>query len=121
MNRIVLAGGVAIQSDDLVGNDAGLPIDRRGVDAVGIQVRFGASDEEGTSLMQYIKAYEVDVAAIHDVDGARFGEQQIEGMNVVQLAVRDVNEARDVAAQIEQRVHLHRCLGGPKVRPWKQR
>src|SRR5450830_1382620 len=121
MNRIVLAGGVAIQHDGLVGNDAGLPIGRRGVDAVGIQVRLGAGDEEGASLMQYIKACEVDVAAIHDVDGARFGEQQIEGVNVVQLAVRDVNEARNVAAQIEQRVHLHGRLGGAKVRPWKQR
>jgi hypothetical protein len=32
-----------------------------------------------------------------------------------------LDEARDVAAQIEQRVHLHRRLGGAKVRPWKQR
>ena len=71
--------------------------------------------------MQDVKAREVDVAAIHDVDGACFGDQQIESVNVVQLAVRDVNEARDVAAQIEQRVHLHRRLGGAKVRPWKQR
>jgi len=71
--------------------------------------------------MQYIKAREVDVAAIHDIDGARFGKQQIEGVNVVQLAVRDVDEAWDVAAQIEQSVHLHRRLGGAKVCPWKQR
>jgi hypothetical protein len=42
-------------------------------------------------------------------------------VNVVLLAVRDVDEARDVAAQIEQGVHLHRRLGGAKVRPWKQR
>ena len=61
--------------------------------------------------MQDVKAREIDVAAIHDVDRAGFGDQQIERMNVVQLAVRDVNEARDVAAQIEQRVHLHRGLG----------
>src|SRR5882757_1792016 len=71
--------------------------------------------------MQRVKAREIDVAAIHDVDRARFGEQQIEGVNVVQLAVRDVDEARDIAAQIEQGVHLHRRLGGAKVRPWKQR
>src|SRR6266403_1249022 len=112
MNRIVLAGGIAIQRDGLIGNDAYRPIGRRGVDAVGIQVRLGASDEEGASLMQDVKTREVDVAAIHNVDGARFGEQQIEGVNVVQLAVRDVNEARDIAAQIEQGVQLHRRLGG---------
>lgn len=119
MNGIGLAGRIAIQCDSLVGNDAGRPICRRRVDAVRIQVRLGAGDEEGASLMQDVKAREVDVAAIHDVDGACFGDQQIESVNVVQLAVRDVNEARDVAAQIEQRVHLHRRLGGAKVRPWK--
>ncbi len=59
----------------LVGNDAGRPIGRRGVDAVGIQIRLGAGNEEGASLMQDIKAHEVDVAAIHDIDGARFGKQ----------------------------------------------
>jgi len=88
---------------------------------VGIQVRLGASDEESASLIQDVKAREIDVAAIHDINGDRFGEQQIEGVNVVQLAVRDVDEARDVAAQIEQGVHLHRRLGSAKVRPRKQR
>ena len=39
----------------------------------------------------------------------------------MQLAVRDVDEARDVAAQVEQGVHLHGRLGGAKVCPWKQR
>jgi hypothetical protein len=37
MNRMVLAGGLAIQRDGLVGNDASCPISRRGVDAVGIR------------------------------------------------------------------------------------
>jgi hypothetical protein len=48
--------------------------------------------------MQPMEAGEIDVAAIHDVDGARFREQQVESVDVVQLAVRNVDEARDVAA-----------------------
>jgi hypothetical protein len=28
-------------------------------------------------------------------------------MNIMQLAVRDMDETRDIAAQIEQRVHFH--------------
>src|ERR1039457_937099 len=74
MNRIVLAGSVAIQRDGLVGNNAGRPIGRRGGDAGGIQVRLGAGYEECPSLMQDVEAHEVDIAAIHDVDGACFGE-----------------------------------------------
>ena len=47
--------------------------------------------------MQDVKAREVDIAAIHDVDGACFGEQQIKSVHVVHLAVRDVNEAWYIA------------------------
>src|ERR1700693_6252132 len=60
MNRIVLAGGLAIQRDGLVCNDAGRAIGWRRVDAVGIQVRLGAGDEEGASLIQDVKAREID-------------------------------------------------------------
>ena len=65
--------------------------------------------------MQHVQASEIDVAAVHDVDGTGFGKQHIESMNVVQLAVRNVDEARNVAAQVEQRVHLHRGLGRTKM------
>src|SRR5215471_14354108 len=47
------------------GNDGGRPIGRCGVDTMSVQVRLGACDEEGASLMHYVKAREIDVAAIH--------------------------------------------------------
>ena len=86
-----------------------------------MKVRLGAGDEEGTCLVQHIQAREIDVAAIHDVDCPRLGQQEIEGMNVVQFTLGDVDETRDAPAQIKQGVHLHRRLGGAKVRPRKQR
>jgi hypothetical protein len=39
----------------------------------------------------------------------------------MQLAVRDVDEAWDIAAQIEQRVHLHGGFGGPEMGPIEHR
>jgi hypothetical protein len=42
-------------------------------------------------------------------------------VNVVQLAIRNVDEARDVAAQVQQRVHLDRRLGCAEMRPRKDR
>jgi hypothetical protein len=39
----------------------------------------------------------------------------------MQLAVRDVDEARDIAAQIQERVHLHGGLGRAEMRPGKHR
>src|ERR1700748_3206878 len=71
--------------------------------------------------MQHVEPGEIDIAAIHDVDRARLGKQQVERVNVVQFAVRDVDEARDVAAQVQQRVHLDRRLGRAEMRPRKDR
>src|SRR6266853_546274 len=68
-----------------------------GADGRGRQTEL-IGDEEGAGEMQPMEAGEIDVAAIHDVDGARFREQQVKSMDVVQLAVRNVDEARDVAA-----------------------
>ena len=71
--------------------------------------------------MQHMQGGEIHVAPIHDIDGTRFGEQHVERMNIVKFAVGYADEARDVAAQIEQRVHLHRCFGRTKMRPREHR
>ena len=39
----------------------------------------------------------------------------------MQLAIRDVNERRNTAAQIDQRMKFDRPLVLAKARPWKQR
>ena len=69
---------------------------RRRIDAMSIDVRLGTRDEEAR-LVQHIKAGKVDVATIHDVDGSGFRQEHIEGMNVVQLAIRDVDKTRNIA------------------------
>ena len=71
--------------------------------------------------MQGVQALEVDVAAIHDVVGARLGNQQVEDVDVVNLAVGDFDEGRDVAAQVDQGMQLDRRLGRAERRPRKQR
>ena len=98
---VILTGVEAVQGDGLVANDAGRAIRRRRIDAMSIDVRLGTRDEEGPGLVQHIKAGKVDVATIHDVDGSGFRQEHIEGMNVVQLAIRDVDKTRNVAPQVE--------------------
>ena len=71
--------------------------------------------------MQHIEAAEVDVATVHHVDGSRLGKQHIKRVDIMQLAVRDVNETRDVAAQIKQSVHLHGGFGRTKPCPREHR
>ena len=120
MIRIVLAGGVAIQRDGLVGNDADRPIGRCGVDTLGVQVLLGACDEEGASLMQDVKAREIDVAAIHDVICAGFGDELIQDIDIAGFAIRYADKRRNIAVQVEQRMHLHGCFVAPKFGPGKQ-
>jgi hypothetical protein len=68
-----------------------------------------------------MEAAEVDLPAIHHEDPAWFGDQHIKCMKIVQFAVGDMDKAWKVAAQIEQRVHLHGGLDRPEMSPWEHR
>jgi hypothetical protein len=85
------------------------------------EIGLRARDKERPGEMQSVQALEVEIAPVHHVKGARLGQQFVEHIDVVPLAVGDVNEARNVAAQIDQRVQLDRRLGRTKRRPRKQR
>ena len=121
MDRVVAAAVVTDQRDGLVAEDAGRSVGRRRIDTAQPRVRLGASDKEGVCQMHRMKSLEVQVATIHDVDRPGFRHQNVEHIDVVQLAVGNVDKGRDVAAQVEQRMHLHRRLGCAERGPWKHR
>jgi len=66
--------------------------------------------------MQLVQSGEIQIAAIHQIIRARFDCQVVEDVDLVGLAVGDVNEAGDETAQIEQRVQFDCHLGGAKRR-----
>jgi len=70
--------------------------------------------------MHRVQALEVQVAPIHHVEGPRLHGQDVEHVHVVQLAVADVDERRNGAAQVQQRVQLDGGLGRAKRRPVEQ-
>src|SRR5574340_959032 len=109
------------QFDLLVADQSRLAIHRAGVDALALEVRLGPCDEEAASLVQGIQPLEVEIAPVHHIEGARLGQQDVEHIDVVQLAIRDENERWNGATQVQQRVQLDRRLGIAKRRPWKQR
>ena len=121
MLRVVFATVGAGQYDGLISNYALGAIYRCRIDATEYGVRLGAGHEESFCLMQNVKSGEVRIASIHDVDRPSLQDQHVEHIDIAPLAVGDVDEARNVAAQVEQRTHLHRRLGGTKQRPRKQR
>ena len=119
---IVLAGIKDGQHTRLIAHDvrAG-SVHGVGVTPLELGIGLGTGDEEGLCLMHRVKALEVQIAAIHDVEGAWLQQQNVEHIHIPQLAIRDMDKAGDVASQVEQRVHLHRRLGRAKQRPREER
>jgi hypothetical protein len=91
------------------------------VSALNFEIRFPTDHKEAAGLLKAIEALEVQEASVHDVESAQLGRQVVEDVDLVHLAVADVNKTRAIAAQIEQRVHFHRCFGGSKRSPRKCR
>ena len=48
----------------------------------------------------------VDVGRVHDVEGARLRNQHVEYVDIVQLALGNMDKRRDIATQIQKRVQL---------------
>ena len=109
------------EKNGLVADQTGRPVDRMRVAAFDPEVGLAAGDEEATCLVEPVQSLEVEKAPIHDVESAGFGQQLVEDIDFVHLAIADVDKSRDVATQIEQRVQLDRCLGRTKRRPRKHR
>lgn len=105
----------------LVADKARTAIDRMRITPPCFEVRFAANDKEASGLVQSIKACKIGEAAIHDIESTDFRYQLVENIDFVQFAVADVNKARDIAAQIEQCMHFHRCFGRAKRCPGKHR
>jgi hypothetical protein len=105
----------------LVADQAGGFVDFVGVAALDLEIGLGASNKETACLAQSSQTLEVDVAAVHDVEGSWLGDQLVEHVDLVPFAIADTNERRDIASQVQQRVQLDRRLGRTERRPRKHR
>ena len=104
---IVLAGIKEGQHTCLIAHDvrAG-PVYGVGVTPLELGIGLGTGDEEGVGLMNHKQSLEIQVPTIEQVIGARLDVQQVQGVDLVGLAVADVNECGDGAAQVQQGVQF---------------
>ena len=105
----------------LVADNSLRPVARCRVDPSQVGIRFGAGDKECAGFVKAEESLEIQIGAIHHIDCRRLRNHQIKPIEVVQFAVGNMYNCRDISPQVQQRVHLGRCLGAPKRRPWKQR
>ena len=84
-------------------------------------VVLGASDKERGGERQPVQPIEVEISAVHQVEGAGLWRDLIQNIHVMHFAVGDADEQGDVAMQVDQRVHLHGALTLAETSPGKHR
>jgi len=117
---VVLGCIVSVQRNGLIANDAAALVHFGRVHAPGVHIAFGSSHKEGACLMHLEQACKVDVASVHDVERSWLQDQDVQHIDLVHLAIADVDEGWNRAPEVQQGMQLHGCLGFAKRRPLEQ-
>lgn len=84
----VTSGGIdACEDDGLIASQAGGLVHGTGVATFALKAALGAWHKKGTRLMHRIKAGEVEIPPIHDVEGPGFGNQDVEDVHIRHFSV----------------------------------
>jgi len=83
---------------------------------VGI-ILLGASHKKGAGLMEFVKASEIDITPVHQIGGARFEEELVEDVDIVNSPMSNNNKGGNAPAQIQEHVKFDGGLVFPKFRP----
>ena len=117
---IVALAVKSVQVQQVVGPHAGGVVDGQGAHAVGSQVVLGADDKEGAGAMQGVEVGEVQIGAVHDVEGPGLHQQFGQGMDIVLAPLGDGQESGDGSPQVQQGVEFDGGLGGAEAGPGKE-
>ena len=109
-----------LQANDLIGAHASGEIHFLRQQPHILEGALGASDEESAQILKSMQALEIQITAVHDIKRSGFYGNQIQGIDVVQLAVADMDKGWNWTTQIQQRVQLDGSLGPSELGPAKQ-
>ncbi len=117
---IVAFGMEAGGAHGLIADQACRLVDRPCGDPPAVELGARPGDEEGAGLVEGIEPLEVEVATVHDIEGAGLDQRFVEQPRIVPSAVADLDDRRDGAAQIEQRVEFDGGLGALEGGPGEE-
>lgn len=80
-------------------------------------IALGSGEEEGLRLMDGEQPAEVQISTIEQVIRSGLDDQLVQNVDLVGLAIGDVDEARDCTAQVEQGMQLDSGFGRTKRCP----
>src|SRR5262245_9678132 len=97
---IATLGNRIVEYDNLIALQAGLFVHLLGVQAPTIESFFGPSHKERSRLMQPIESSEIDIGAVHKVNGSSLPDQLIEDVDLVDLSARNDDHGGNTATKI---------------------
>ena len=119
---VVRAGLIPRQHTRLIADHRCIDsIHRMRVAPLELGIALGAGHKESLGLVNHEESGKVQIATIHQVERSRLQRQPVHDVDLVGLSIGDVNEAGDIAAQVQQGVQFDGCLGGAKRRPGEHR
>ena len=119
---IVFAGVEHCEHTDLVAHDmGGAAIDGPGVAPLELCVALGASYKEALGLMNNVQPLEVQIPPVEQVKRSSLDHQIVQHIDLVGLAIGDVNKAGNTAMQVQQSVQFDSGLGRAERCPRVQR
>ena len=108
------------QHDGLIAFQTGGLLHRMRVDSSEFQVFFGPCDEEREEFRKQVKSFEIQVSSIHDVEGTRFGNQNVKDIDVMELSMGDFDERGDVPTKVHEGMHFDGGFMLTERRPGKE-
>jgi hypothetical protein len=120
VSRIAFSGVEPLQRDGLIALHAPALVHGMRNETTETEVLACPCNEESTVQGPTIQSFEVEVTAIHDVEGARLRSKLIQHIDIVNAGRSNANKRGNLATQIEQRVQFQSVLRGTEVGPGKQ-
>ena len=94
------------QHDGLIAFQAVGSVHRMRVDSSEPRVFLGPCDEKGEELSKDVEPFEVQVTAIHDVEGTRLGNKDVKDIDVMELSIGDFDERGDAPTKVHEGMHF---------------
>ena len=118
---VSLVGIESFQDNNLVRLNPGGFVDGPRVQASEPEVALGSDHIEGRCLMDGIKAIEVQISSVDDIEGSRFEDQLIEDLDIVNLAVGNNDEGGNASSEVQQRMQFHGAFVSSELGPGEKR
>ena len=100
MDGIILFGVESLEDNDLVALNASGFVDWLRIETFELEIAFGSGHKACKGSMNLVKASEIQIPSVEDVERSWFEGQLIENRHIVYLPVGNDDEGGDASAHV---------------------